>query len=445
MEIEMDMEDWEKQSIYQLTTSITELNEKAYIPQAVSFGPYHHGKAHLLPMEKHKERAMRHFLKRSNKPRQVLIDSLAEVVKDLKSSYAVLPTEWQEDDDKFIQLMILDGCFMLEILHSYEKTPKDYASSDPIFSSHGKLYMIPYMRRDMLMLENQLPMLVLERLLACEAGPNDEDNKRLNELILKLFSPNDKVTPALGKCLHVLELYRKNLLDGNTDSRVVKGSSGGVIIPSATELDEAGIRFRKSKTTSLEDISFKCGILKFPPITVDDGTESMFLNLMAFERYHNGAGNQVTSYIFFMDNIIDTEKDVALLESRDIIDNALGSDKAVVELFSTLSKDISVDSDNKLHVVQNNVKEYYKKFWNRWRATLFHTYCRNPWVLISLVAAIFLFAVTIVQTVYTVYPYYKNNSPGPPPAVPPPPPLPPPPMLNPPPPVSRRGGFHRHI
>jgi Plant protein of unknown function len=82
------------------------------------------------------------------------------------------------------------------------------------------------------------------------------------------------------------------------------------------ELYEAGIRFKQSRTTSLHDIHFKGGALSLPVIVVDDATEYVFLNLMAFERLHVGAGNEVTSYVFFMDNIIDSAKDVSLLTSK---------------------------------------------------------------------------------------------------------------------------------
>ena len=75
--------------------------------------------------------------------------------------------------------MIIDGCFMLEVLRtaaadsllidqSQHPQQYDYAPNDPIFSNHGKLHLMPYLKRDMLMLENQLPMLLLERLLAIE-------------------------------------------------------------------------------------------------------------------------------------------------------------------------------------------------------------------------------------------------------------------------------------
>ena len=76
----------------------------------------------------------------------------------------------KEVADIFLQLMILDGCFMLEILRNAAHVLDDYAPNDPIFSDHGRLHVVPYIKRDMLMLENQLPMLVLEKLVAVEHG-----------------------------------------------------------------------------------------------------------------------------------------------------------------------------------------------------------------------------------------------------------------------------------
>ncbi|KAF2311893.1 hypothetical protein GH714_027193 [Hevea brasiliensis] len=330
-------ERWKKSAIYKIPAFVTDLNKKAYRPQAVSFGPYHHGEDHLKPMEEHKQRALLHFLKRANKPLQVFVDSLTEVVQVLKDYYDPLDIFWQEDT-RFLQLMILDGCFMLEILRIATYTLDDYAPNDPIFSNHGKLYIMPYIMRDMLMLENQLPLLVLDKLVAVESG-KEMDEEFVSKLILMFCFPDAPVS-SLGKCLHSLDVYRKSLLQkhggGKRRSRLRsrRHKSGDNIIRSAAELNEAGIRFKKSKTRSLKDISFRGGVLRLPVIVVDDATESIFLNLIAFERFHVGAGNEVTSYVFFMDNIIDSERDVALLHSRGIIQNAIGSDKAVAKLFS---------------------------------------------------------------------------------------------------------------
>lgn len=432
-----EREQWQKRSIYRVPPAVTDLNKIAYKPQTVSFGPYHHGKEHLKPMEEHKHRALLHFLKRSNKPLESYVDSLAQVVDDLKHSYDCLDPSWQEDTDAFLQVMVLDGCFMLEILRKatamsdQDQTthPRDdYASNDPIFSNHGKLYLMPYIKRDMLMLENQLPILLLKKLLAVSNDNSNpqHDEEFLNKLILKFCSSQNACPAKLGKCLHVLDVYRKCLLweDPNRRRKVRAGhvlahheeGGGDEIIRSATELNEAGIRFKKSKTGSLQDISFRSGVLKLPLIVVDDATESMFLNLIAFERFHVGAGNEVTSYIFFMDNIIDSARDVSLLHSQGIIQNAIGSDKAVAKLFNSLSKDITLDPNSALDVVHKKVHHYCRKPWNEWRANLIHTYFRSPWAILSVLAAVLLFALTIIQTIYTIFPRDDSSSVPSPPA-----------------------------
>ncbi|MBA0873139.1 hypothetical protein Goshw_027640 [Gossypium schwendimanii] len=438
VDTEAEKEHWMKQSIYRVPAAIAELNKKAYMPQVVSFGPYHHGEDRVKPMEDHKKRALLHFLRRSNKPLDLFVESLNKDLQKLKECYDLLDPIWQ-DDDKFLQLMIVDGCFMLEILRSATHTMDDYAPNDPVFSNHGKIHVMPFIKRDMLMLENQLPIPVLYSLVAVDSN-GTKDGEFVNKLILKFSSPH---TPILnmGPCLHVLDVYRKSLIQDirparKRRKRLLKYRSsshqdGDDIIRSAMELQEAGIQFKKSKTMSFKDISFHSGVLKLPVIIVDDATESMFLNLIAFERFHVGAGNEVTSYIFFMDNIIDNERDVALLHSTGIIQNALGSDKAVAHLFNSLSKDITLDPESSLDEVQKKVNKYCKKAWNEWRANLIHTYFRNPWAMLSLIGAIFLFALTIVQTVYTIYPYYHDSSPSPPPPLAPPP-MAPPPIAQPP-------------
>lgn len=114
------------------------------------------------------------------------MESLAPFVLDLKESYDFLNR--QEDTNELLKLMILDGCFTLEILRMSSSTEREpwpgtspdnmcdehnssfsnYAPNDPIFSNHGRLHIMPYIKEDMLMLENQLPMMLLEILLAVQ-------------------------------------------------------------------------------------------------------------------------------------------------------------------------------------------------------------------------------------------------------------------------------------
>ncbi|KAJ6341434.1 hypothetical protein OIU78_009579 [Salix suchowensis] len=435
---------WDKRSIYKIPASATAQNETAYMPQTVSFGPYHHGENHLKPMEEHKYRALRYYLNRA-RPLLEVVESLNEEVQVLRDSYDMLGESWKDDKNKFLQLMILDGCFMLEIIRLATHSLDGYDANDPVFSSHGRLYVAPDIRRDMLLLENQLPMLVLYKLASLEREPQDVEH--VNKLVLNFFCPNKSVL-KLGKCLHVLDLYRKSLLEDPATKMLRLGVSGGAlnddndIMPSATELSEAGIQFKKGKTKSLRDISFREGVLELPVMVVDDTAEATFLNLIAFERLHFGAGSEVTEYVSFMRSIINDERDIELLHSRGIIQNAIGSDTAVPPLFNSLSRDIALVPVSSLEGVQMQVNSYCQRPWNEWRANLNHTYFRNPCSIFAVIAALILFALTGAETAYSILPYYKSNhltlpSPmglfAPPPSSPPPPP-PPPPSPSPPPP-----------
>lgn len=110
------------------------------------------------------------------------------------------------------------------------------------------------------------------------------------------------------------------------------------IIPTAMELSEAGVRFKKSKSQCLRDVYFENGVLSIPFISLDDTTEKKFRNLTVFEQLYSGAGRDVTNYLFFMDHMIDSERNVALLRSKGIIRNIYGSDKEVAALFNKLTK-----------------------------------------------------------------------------------------------------------
>ena len=50
---------------------------------------------------------------------------------------------------------------------------------------------------------------------------------------------------------------------------------------SATQLHDAGVKFKKATTTSILDLDFKNGELKIPTLTFEDGMEDLVRNIMA--------------------------------------------------------------------------------------------------------------------------------------------------------------------
>ncbi|KAI4975479.1 hypothetical protein ZWY2020_049086 [Hordeum vulgare] len=347
---------WEAQSIYQ-----------AYLPRLVSLGPFHHGDPYLQAMEEHKGRALVHLVKRSKKPLQDFISAIEGVSEELDAAYGKdLHTKWRVDRRSFVNLMLTDGCFLLEII---SEPFEDYQLHDPGVA-----------------MDIDINLMVLSFLGRADEGRD----------VARVF---------LGH--HPLDLYHGSLTysygarGDYKKSREYKYE----MMPSALEIHEAGIKFRKSERGNLRDIHFEGGVLSMPVMRVDDGTESFYLNLMAFERLRVDAGDLVTAYVICMDHMIVSAQDVAMLSSEGVLVNMIGCNNKTAKLFNgTLPRGQLLGRCYAPHKVQYNVNLYCGKPWHKWRATLVRTHFRNPWAFVSLPAAAILLTATLLQTIYAAMP-----------------------------------------
>ncbi|KAH0450534.1 hypothetical protein IEQ34_021226 [Dendrobium chrysotoxum] len=411
-------------SIYRVPKILTDVSSQAYEPKLASFGPYHHNCLHLRPMEKHKHRALIQFLRRiaraSKTPDDVLI-AMRNVEPCLIASYDGLQGEEDDDDclergrirrrdwlkekDEFLKLMIVDGCFALEIMLADKRSAageqSEYDSHDPVFGAERMNYVVPHLKRDMLLLENQLPLLALTTLAAIDGSGIGDVNTLIKDFYnLSSASPKDRIIDA---CFHILDLYRKIL------------TSEGEYLPSyeenvqsATKLRNAGVSFCKSKTNSFRDISFNGGILSLPQLKVDGTTKSSLLNLMAFERLHATTGNEVTAYVFFMDGLINTADDVALLRNEEIIKALVDSDENISKIFNKITKEATlIGFTDGIVGVNSKLNTYCKKRMHWWRANFVETYLKNSWAFTSLHGGLLLLALTIIKTMYIMLQYYN--------------------------------------
>uniref|UniRef100_A0A0E0BJX2 Uncharacterized protein n=1 Tax=Oryza glumipatula TaxID=40148 RepID=A0A0E0BJX2_9ORYZ len=156
-------------SIYRVPEYINNLtNRDAYRPQLVSLGPFHHGDPALLPMESHKRRAVAIMVKRSGKPLEEFVAAVEGIRERLQVSYQDLDDEWRHGRG-FVELMLTDGCFLLEIGGIFQARGSDdsieyYGHDDPVFSEHGRLYLFSIIKSDVVLMENSLPLLLLQKL-----------------------------------------------------------------------------------------------------------------------------------------------------------------------------------------------------------------------------------------------------------------------------------------
>lgn len=165
---------WARYSIYRVPRNISRINSEAYWPKMVSLGPYHHDQPQLKAMEEHKLRAVYYFsASNPNKKLRHYAAGLKSIVHQLMDCYKQLEEKWR-NEERFTQLMLIDGCFLLQMLITHEKElPESFPgaiipSKDPLFGPHGMTYNFPLIRRDMLLLENQIPLRVLVLLLSIQ-------------------------------------------------------------------------------------------------------------------------------------------------------------------------------------------------------------------------------------------------------------------------------------
>ncbi|KAK3118975.1 hypothetical protein QOZ80_9BG0711660 [Eleusine coracana subsp. coracana] len=412
-----EMKQWSKRYIYRVPAWIKNLHPdrhpkkcNAYSPQLMSLGPFHHGVSDLVSMEVHKHRAVAHLVRRSGKQLSEFTAAVRSVADQLWDAYEDIGAEWE--GERFVKLMVTDGCFLLELLMMGEaegNMPEDYPPMDPVFSKHGYLNLWDTLWCDMIVMENQLPLLLLHTLVTIHRGTSPTA-KEINHLVCDaLFSTEEDTQLDQDQGLHILDIYHKVYLCCNADNVPRQGSDRHEDMPSAVELYQAGIHFKGLENLNLAGIHFERGVLYMPVIKFYDNIECEFLNVMAFERLHPNAGNHVMDFVYFMDNLIDTAADVRLLCSNRVIVNLLGSDEELATLINKiLSKQVGLSDNTPIHDVHRQVSDHCKKPWNKWRATFIHTYFSNPWVFISLIAAVILLVATIMQTVYTIIPFYRK-------------------------------------
>ena len=145
--------------------------------------------------------------------------------------------------------------------------------------------------------------------------------------------------------------------------------------------------------------------MQIPPLTIEDRTESFFRNLIAYEQYcPDNQLSYITDYMRFVDCLIDSPKDVAILSRRGIIDNWLGNDEVVSTIFNRISDAVTAPSNHFQYAdIFNKVNVHCSKRWNRWMAKLNRNYLNSPWALISVLAASVLLLLTFAQTYCTVF------------------------------------------
>lgn len=417
---------------------------EAYKPQFISIGPFYYPgpdfnstkDVNLLAMEGQKRVFMLRLLARTTSKEETLLScwnlvqaQTPERIRNCYSEEVGVPLE----DELLAKIMLIDGCFLLELLlWSYE-------GSCFAMIENGSDFMTPMilgLRRDLALLENQIPFFVLQELydiispcLRSKTNPAPPD---LTQMVLHFFrlpsvgqelSQNghlhlldliSKCHLPAGNCLdlltnHYYHHYYRSVLDNDLVGNKSRFPlSRGVILRNATKLKEAGVIFQPTKTRTMLDLRFSHGVLHIPPLVINDCKESFLRNLLAFEHAPKTGNEYFVSYVIFMDHLIGSKEDLQLLESKGIIVNELGGREDATKFFHHISKHFVLRNFYFRHLCRE-IEKFCESPRQKYIQELKQRYFKSPWTALSLFAATMLLLLTTIQTVYTVLSYYHQG------------------------------------
>ena len=352
--------------IYRVGKALRKSNKAMYSPRQISIGPIHNGNRNLRFMERKKIVYYEQFWKgRVSKERErkgaedKFWDALEKDKDKIRQCYEDGSHEIEKSED-FLGLILYDAVFIFELFLKYnEDKDGEVFKKDSILQEPWLRLAI---RRDLILLENQLPFFILEKLydlLPENTKGKDTEFKTLACSYFKRHLPS-KLPPAETTPKHFTDLVR-SLLSFTRNGKSVKLIKS---FHSATRLRQAGVKFKVPREHNcLLDVDFRRLGTEFhiPQLEIDGNTERLFRNLMAMEKRLHPGQEYVCHYINLLSILVVKPKDAKLLmENKIVIHN---DEVAVRDLIYSLASD-TIDRYSCYHEdIFSAVDEYYKSSW----------------------------------------------------------------------------------
>ncbi|VVB06389.1 unnamed protein product [Arabis nemorensis] len=392
--------------IYRVPNCMRSVNPEAYTPQLVLIGPLHHSlklqalksrgdtrDAKLmgyLNMEEHKKIYLKEFAKRV--AGEKTIDGFRRVIEEkeaiIRASYSE-STAWIEPP-AFVEMVLHDSVFILELMLRLYAAGTE-KTGDPLIDEPCLELTI---KRDLILLENQLPYFILEKLFDPVLSIFHEQTFR--ELTIIYFEFLGK-KGSDSKFRHFTDLFRCVRVETVPDHAFGRFNPMYQMY-NADKLDNGGVKFNVVEDELSVLVTFDKGVLKIPRFLADDDAEITIRNIMALEQCHYPFNAHVCNYIIFLDFLIDTEKDVALLVEKSIIMNGVGHNGAVAKMMNKLCLGV-LDDGSYYSDIAEQVIDHYSNKCVKSRSILRNVYCSDPWRGTATVAAALLLLLTLIQTV----------------------------------------------
>ncbi|XP_052877403.1 uncharacterized protein LOC128283992 [Gossypium arboreum] len=319
--------------------------KKYFKPKVISIGPLHHDDPTLHESKELKLKLAANFFNNIDVHKVSLYSNMKKEIDSLKKCYDPQELEkYSDDDEKLAWMFFVDGCAILQAV--YLRYSHDCDRKSKLFIKND---LLTFVYSDLFLLENQLPFRVLELLT------NSGDGKKFMYAIIR-FIEDTVINPA--------------------------------------EMKEP----QPHQQDSFKHIFF-VGKLRLPPITVDDST----MNLIAYEMCPDFDNDfTVTSYMCFLDSLIDGAEDVRKLSDAGILYNGLGSDEEVAKLFNKMNTDL-IPNPMIYGGVKRKIHNHCKNMWINHAARAYNTYFSIRWTFLAFVGAIASLFLSALQAYYTIH------------------------------------------
>ncbi|KAG0487721.1 hypothetical protein HPP92_009816 [Vanilla planifolia] len=376
----------------------------AYIPQTIAIGPYHQLRAELNDMARCKLSAAKRIRQQlRGRKFQDIIDAFITTEHKIRAHYQ---RYINFNVETLAWIMAIDACFLLEFLQFYAfKNVNILQEVSPLISVRRSLHN--GVLRDVLMLENQMPLFLLKRVMNFCCASSQEAEDMLSTMVMSFImevSPF-KIAAETFQCIqkrsHLLEILYYFLVSPSEDPYLTDEKEGfsvlrqpfeyfmqgdkpklgdaassihrnidklplldEIAIPSAKELVQAGVQFFPIED-QLSAIMFdkKTGNLHLPIINIDVNTEVLLRNLVAYETAVVNGPLVLTRYTELMNGIIDDAEDAKVLRQRGVIMNRLKSDAEVSHLWNGMARSVRTTKKQFLDKVIEDINMYHNCSW----------------------------------------------------------------------------------
>ncbi|KAI5011318.1 hypothetical protein ZWY2020_013455 [Hordeum vulgare] len=378
--------------------SMGDLADHYAAPKVVSIGPYHHGRTPALQeMESVKHAAACHLVKATGRPIQEVYWAVCTVAEEARGHYDAGRLGGLGDDD-FKPMMFLDGCFLLQYMQFWcrESGGDEDPDMDPSLYNAFSSIDRPILS-DVVLLENQLPWVVIEALLSFLPPPGldmetliGRVKQTLQTRQVRYFdAPTLDYTPP-----HLLGLLRHHIVGSNntkkSEPELSEKAKELSISVSAMELAEIGIEITATKPTREGAELRKMGIdrkkswltgeLFLAPLSLNDANATFLVNMAALEQCttpdffaEDEEKSAVCSYLCLLGMVTDREEDVQQLRKKHILQGGAGlSNKDALDLLNKLENRLRPGT----HYLSTMILiENYKT--DRWKRIEFHKFHYN--------------------------------------------------------------------